>query len=110
MFVIHLVVVKLLLRSSLKKHYPKLVGAVGTISTVFYISVITAMTAPLHCQNHPNGKWTVVEYDTVLCWTSSTHMQMLVAGGVALSLPLAYLAAVCYVVWIFKGKLRSGDQ
>mmetsp|Transcript_18178 Transcript_18178/g.42505 ORF Transcript_18178/g.42505 Transcript_18178/m.42505 type:complete len:720 (+) Transcript_18178:3-2162(+) len=97
-------------KGQFKKYRSTLVAAIGSVTTVFYISVITTMTGPLQCQAHPNGKWTVREYQSVQCWEDETHSIMVILSGVALLMPATLLAVVCRVVWLFPAKVQIGDQ
>merc|ERR1719284_2224327 len=50
---------------------PVLIGAVGTIFTTVFISVSSAVAAPLLCEKHPNGEHTVHSYPQVICWRAA---------------------------------------
>eukprot|EP00971_Amphidinium_carterae_P302278 6006243-Amphidinium_carterae.1 len=45
-------------------------GSIGTLFMVFYISVTSIVLAPLQCESHPNGKWTIRSFQSILCWDS----------------------------------------
>ena len=45
-----------------------------------YISIITAVLAPLQCFSNPNGISTVRCYSSIICWHGSEHSIMVAMG------------------------------
>lgn len=90
---------------------PVLIGAVGTIFMTVFISVSSAVAAPLLCEKHPNGEHTVHSYPQVICWRAAhqEHKAMLIVGASVSVVPLGFLTMCCWVVRSLPGRLRSGD-
>lgn len=86
-----------------------LVGSIGTIFLIFYISAISTVVGPLQCVQHPNGKWTVSAYPAVICWETKDHQTMVACGMLGLLIPLAYLAKCTQIVCKFKTMMARGD-
>ncbi|CAK0794674.1 unnamed protein product [Prorocentrum cordatum] len=91
-----------------RRRLPSLWASLGTITQIFYISIITTVVGPFQCLKHPNERWTMRAYQSVICWESNEHSAMLAIGLVALLFPLAFLAKCCQVVWGFPAKLKLG--
>jgi len=90
---------------------PVLCGAIGTLFMVFYISVTSNVLEPLQCQGHPNGKWTVRGYQSILCWESREHTVMLILSCMAfLMVPVAFLAVAAKVVREHPRRMQHGDD
>mmetsp|Transcript_64342 Transcript_64342/g.153455 ORF Transcript_64342/g.153455 Transcript_64342/m.153455 type:complete len:1576 (-) Transcript_64342:136-4863(-) len=90
---------------------PILFSAIGTLFMVFYISVTSSVLEPLQCQQHPNGKWTVSGYQSILCWDSGDHTAMLVVSCIALlAVPVAFLASAVHVVQEYPRRMKMGDD
>jgi len=87
-----------------------LISAVGTVFMVFNIAVTSTVLQPFQCQHHPNAKWTVRAYPSILCWESRDHTQMLILGTIAfLLIPVLYIIVCMVVVKKMPAKVRAGD-
>ncbi|CAE8591418.1 unnamed protein product [Polarella glacialis] len=75
-----------------------LVKVTGNILMIFFIPVAGAILAPFRCYKHPNGLHTVQEFGGVLCNSQGEHQRMLIIAGIALILPVSFLAIASYVV------------
>jgi len=83
MLLVHVCFVMLRYGGRFKERRPSLLGSVGTLFTLFYISVTSTVLEPLQCQEHPNSHWTIISYPGTLCWESREHTFMLVVGAIA---------------------------
>jgi len=110
LFGIHFLRVAVFKKFQFRKHRSTLVAAVGVVTTVFYTSVVTSMTLPMQCRQHPNRSWTVRSYPSVLCWDADIHSIMMVFSVCSLIVPIGYIVAVCHVVWQFPQKAADGNQ
>eukprot|EP00429_Kryptoperidinium_foliaceum_P006860 CAMPEP_0176023690 /NCGR_PEP_ID=MMETSP0120_2-20121206/11562_1 /TAXON_ID=160619 /ORGANISM="Kryptoperidinium foliaceum, Strain CCMP 1326" /LENGTH=748 /DNA_ID=CAMNT_0017356857 /DNA_START=26 /DNA_END=2268 /DNA_ORIENTATION=+ len=88
-----------------------LVSVLGTIGFVFYTSIIVVMLQPFQCTLHPNGMWTVVAYEDIVCWSSesTSHGAMVIFSLIALLLPISISASVCMTVRQYPRAMRRGD-
>eukprot|EP00971_Amphidinium_carterae_P047137 928211-Amphidinium_carterae.1 len=107
--IMHCLVVIFFYKRRWSARIPTLIGVVGAVATVFYIAVVSAITGPLQCQDHPNGKWTSRVYKSTTCWDSEEHTGMVVVALSAFSIPLGYLAAVARVVYLYPSKVVKAD-
>eukprot|EP00971_Amphidinium_carterae_P339991 6478110-Amphidinium_carterae.1 len=73
---LHCIFVALFHRCAFRARMPTLIGTLGTIFMVFYISVTSTVLEPLQCLQHPNGKWTMLAHPGVLCWETDGHTTM----------------------------------
>mmetsp|Transcript_10012 Transcript_10012/g.22444 ORF Transcript_10012/g.22444 Transcript_10012/m.22444 type:complete len:1498 (+) Transcript_10012:129-4622(+) len=90
-----------------------LVNALGTLGTILFISITTAVTAPFACIEHPNNLWTVRKYPSVVCWGAegtNEHAVMLVIAIFASLLPLSFLAISIYMLFILPRKISTGQM
>eukprot|EP00971_Amphidinium_carterae_P242080 4806551-Amphidinium_carterae.1 len=89
---------------------PTLIGTLGTICMVFYISVTSTVLEPLQCLQHPNGKWTMRAHPAVLCWETDDHTTMAVLGLLAfLAVPVAVAVAITAIVVQYPSRMNAGD-
>ena len=88
---------------------PALVGGLGSIFMMCYISVVATISAPLRCQAHPNGRSTVAAYPQVVCWSSLEHLHMLSVGAAASCIPIGFLTTVSIVLRLLPRFLARGD-
>jgi len=109
MVAIHVLVVICLYSGQFWERRSSLYGSVGTVTSVFFISVVAVTMSPFQCQEHPNGQWTSRVYPSVRCWSSSDHGFMVTIGSVAVLVPLAYLGLVTLLVFMYPAKVRNGD-
>ena len=77
---------------------PTLVGVAGVLFMALYISIITAVLAPLQCFSNPNGMSTVRCYSSIICWHGSEHSIMVAMGLVGMDMPLTFLVYCTYLV------------
>ncbi|CAE8722883.1 unnamed protein product, partial [Polarella glacialis] len=75
-----------------------IVKVMGNLMMVFFISVAGAILAPFRCYTHPNGVSAVQDFGGVLCNSQGEHQKMLIVAGIALILPVSFLAIASYVV------------
>lgn len=114
MVLVHVVSVIVLHKRQFRARMPALIGAVGTVFSAFFISIVSSMLAPFQCNVHPNGLRTMVDYPSVVCWDDSPygdggHAEMVTLAAVANLIPLVFLGGTCWVIWRLPGKLASGD-
>ena len=105
--VIHIFYVLMFHHRDFRGKMPTLIGMIGTLFTVFYISMVSAVLAPFQCLLNPNGLWTIRGYQSVICWETSEHHMMLGSGIAALLLPLAFLIKCALVVLQFPEEMRK---
>jgi len=107
---VHVVVVITCYKRNFKRELPKLVGAVGTVIYIFFISIVATLVSPLECNLHPTGQWTMARYPTALCWEeTSEQMPMIAIMVVGMIVPVAFLAACCWAVMVYPRKAHQGD-
>jgi len=87
----------------------RLAGAVGIFLSALYISLTNVIAAPLQCASNPNGRWTMVSAEAVLCWEGGDHAVMLAIGCVFLSIPLSFFAWMIYLMKEFPLRMAWGD-
>ena len=95
-----------------KEFTPALIGAVGSIFMLGFISVTSAIVAPFQCDVHPNGEFTVHAYPQVICWNTDhgkEHQNMVIAGLCASLVPLGFLAMCFWVVRSLPSRFGQGD-
>jgi len=110
MLVIHVVVVLMRHEGQFRQQMHSMIGSIGTLFMVFYISVTSIVLAPLQCESHPNGKWTIRSFQSILCWDSEEHVTMLALSIVAfLLVPVAYYVGCIVVVRQFLPRMQRGD-
>ena len=93
---------------------PSLIGAVGTAFMAVFMSVSSAIFAPMQCEGHPNGYRTVEAYPQVICWSTDygngdTHTHMVRVGVIASVVPLCFIAVCVWVVQQLPVRMRLGD-
>eukprot|EP00929_Paragymnodinium_shiwhaense_P036218 TRINITY_DN19440_c0_g1_i2.p1 TRINITY_DN19440_c0_g1~~TRINITY_DN19440_c0_g1_i2.p1 ORF type:complete len:1136 (+),score=120.67 TRINITY_DN19440_c0_g1_i2:82-3489(+) len=93
-----------------RQKLPTFVNVVGTIFTIFYVTVTSTTLEALHCKSHPNGKWTARKYESVVCWESDEHNLMLGLGILAVFVPIAYLAHTIHVVIQYPLRVQSDED
>jgi len=86
-----------------------LLGVIGALMMVFYISILTTILAPFQCLYNPNGKRTARTYQSVVCWEAGEHQAMIGVGVVATLGPLIYLAICANATLKFPTKVLKGD-
>ena len=91
------------------KRMPSLVGVVGTVFMAVFMSISSAIFAPLQCDGHPNGFQTVKNYPQVICWSGSEHTQMVTYGIIASIVPLCFVALCVWVVVQLPARMTKGD-
>ena len=111
MLLIHCIFVFVRYNGEFKARMPSLIGAIGTLFMVFYISVASTVLEPLQCQEHPNGSWTIRKYQGIICWETDDHLVMLIVGAFAFFMvPVAYLVACIWVVCELPKRMKDGDS
>jgi hypothetical protein len=96
-------------RQKQSKKPDALFGAGGMLMTGFFIAICITIFSPFQCVKHPNGKYTILQYPSQLCWEGGDHTAMIIIGLVSLSFPFNYLAFVGYLVRCLPRRLRKGD-
>eukprot|EP00971_Amphidinium_carterae_P058567 1158203-Amphidinium_carterae.1 len=92
-----------------RTHWFVLMCALGTIIMAFFVSIITTMLGPLQCKQHPNTSRTISWYPSIRCWEDDQHIEMLVIGVSACTLPLLFLAAASWAACVFPRELKRGS-
>jgi len=87
-----------------------LFSAVAGLLMIFYISVTMIVLEPMHCQNHPNGKWTLAAYNGIICWETTDHASMLALCLVTfVTVPIGFLAMLLVIVTQLPDRMQRGD-
>ena len=73
---------------------PSLTGVVGTAFMMVFISISSAIVAPMQCEIHPNGYRTVQAYPQAICWSTDcgngdTDRHMVILGAIANVVPIS---------------------
>ena len=93
---------------------PSLFGAVGTAFMVVFISISSAIVAPMQCERHPNGYLTVQAYPQAICWSTDygnggTHTHMVILGAIASVVPISFVALCVWVIQQLPVRVGRGD-
>ena len=93
---------------------PSLIGVVGTAFMMVFISISSAIVAPMQCERHPNGYRTVQAYPQAICWSTDygngdTHRHMVILGAIASVVPISFVALCVWVVQQFPVRVGRGD-
>ncbi|CAK0896286.1 unnamed protein product [Prorocentrum cordatum] len=96
-------------REPIRQRNSALVASIGTIFMVVYISVVTAVLGPFQCLEHPNGKWTIRGFPSVVCWETGEHISMIVVATVAVQVPLAFFAFCTRATAMYPRKMLEGN-
>jgi hypothetical protein len=108
--IIHVISVLVFYKGQFRRKMPSLMGAVGTIFMVFYISLVSTILGPLQCLGNPNGLWTSRPYQAVECWTNDgAHTGMVVLGLFACILPIGFFVHCSLAVIRFPKEMRDGN-
>jgi len=107
--VVHCAFVTILHQRKFKERMASLICGVGTVFLVTYISIVSTVIGPLRCLSNPNGRRTVHEYQSVICFEKGEHASMVAIGLIAMLAPLFFLAWSCTVIWQLPAKMRQGD-
>jgi ubiquitin len=75
----------------------------------FFIAIVSISVTPLQCSEHPDDKWTVRAYPTVVCWTTGEHHEMAAAGACFTLAPIAFLAIVGRATKLFPARMQQMD-
>mmetsp|Transcript_58431 Transcript_58431/g.167702 ORF Transcript_58431/g.167702 Transcript_58431/m.167702 type:complete len:1388 (-) Transcript_58431:294-4457(-) len=105
----HLVVATLRYGGRLRERLGVLVGSMGVVVMSLFITICSWILSPFRCTRNPNGKWTMVEYEVILCWDSAEHIGLLVAGCIALNIPILFITSVIHLLRSFPGRMSAGD-
>lgn len=107
--VIHILFVLKMYNGRFRERNASLVGSIGTILMVLFISIVCNLLAPFQCLEHPNKHFALRTYPTVLCFNSNMHKQMIVVSLVADLIPIVFFTFCVYVVWETPARMRKGD-
>ena len=77
-----------------------LLRTVGSLFLMFFIILFSMLLAPFKCRAHPNGRFTVQGYGSVLCNGHGQHMQLFLIGGLACMMPLLFLSVCIWLVLV----------
>lgn len=89
----------------------ELVNTVGTLTNIFFISIVTSGVSPFICYRHPSGDRSMVAASSILCFDSHRHDVMMAVGVTSLTLvPLPFLAAVGYFIIHYQGYLATSKE
>jgi len=106
---VHVVWVSVRHKGRFSDRMPSLIGVVGTIFMVFLTPIVNTAISPLQCRLHPNDLRTVVRFPTIVCGQDAEHDAVLVLALVFMILPLGFVTAACYVVYIFPRRMQMLD-
>jgi len=107
--VLHLFVVIVCYRCNFKARLHTVVGGVGQVFMVAFLSITTTVLGPIQCMQNPNGNWTVRAYQTIVCWDSADHQAMVGFSALGMVIPLGFLAWCTWAVWNFPKQMRKGN-
>mmetsp|Transcript_6881 Transcript_6881/g.14926 ORF Transcript_6881/g.14926 Transcript_6881/m.14926 type:complete len:797 (-) Transcript_6881:100-2490(-) len=108
--VYHFVFVIILHKCRFKARMRSLLGVMGTVLMMFYISILGTILLSLQCEDHPSGDWTLSAYPTVFCWSGdSNHTTMVIVACFALVFPLGFLIKCAHVVYVAPQRVLSLD-
>jgi len=102
-------------RGRFKERKPVLLAIVGTLAMMFYISITLTTLRPLQCIENPNGMWTNILYEDVICWSwggsgGGAHMSMIIVSAFAVTLPISMLVKVALLARRYPSAVRRGDS
>ncbi|CAE7243445.1 RPS6 [Symbiodinium natans] len=78
----------------------QLLRTLGSLVSLLFIGIFTALVAPFQCNSHPNGRKTIQQYASVFCNLRDAHLQMSVIGAVACLMPLCFLAVCIWIICV----------
>ena len=107
--IVHFINVVCLRRLSCRERVPSLLGTVGSIFLVLFVATTCTILSPFQCVGHPNGKTTLRNYPSVVCWESAAHSTMTIWGLAGLALPLIFLTTCVTAIYKLPTKARQGD-
>mmetsp|Transcript_18988 Transcript_18988/g.44264 ORF Transcript_18988/g.44264 Transcript_18988/m.44264 type:complete len:1820 (-) Transcript_18988:53-5512(-) len=105
----HLISVLAFHRGQFRKRMASLLGVIGSVFMMFYISILGTILLSMQCDEHPSGKWTVNAYPTIVCWEGGDHVPMVMVALIALVIPVSFLAKCSQVVWIAPQRIQKMD-
>ena len=93
---------------------PSLIGVVGTTFMAVFITISSAILAPVQCESHPNGYQTVQDYPQIICWSSDyengdNHTSMVVLSCIASVVPFSFVTVCVWVVMQLPVRMAKGD-
>ena len=93
---------------------PSLIGVMGTTFMAVFMTIVSAIFAPLQCDAHPSGYQTVQCYPQIICWSTDyengdKHTQMVILGVIAGVVPLCFVTMCLWVVMQLPGRMGQGD-
>merc|ERR1719321_712223 len=87
-----------------------MIRSVGTIMAFFYISIVSSVTTPFNCTEHPNGQMTLISDASVICNSDENgHPQMQAMGVIGGLMPLVFLSIALWTAWQFPQRMSKGD-
>lgn len=107
--VLHFFNVLLVRRRSICSRLSSLANTEGQIMMVFFISIISMVTEPLQCLQHPNGVWTMESSRSVQCWKGGEYTVMSATSIVMLLGALSFVALSIWVLLQYPAKMSVGD-
>jgi len=112
MLIIHVPYVLIRHRGRFMSRMPTLIGCLGTVFMVFFISTVSVILQPFQCIANPNGIRTVRNFPGIICWqgdANSDHAKMIGVGSGALLIPFSFWIWVLYVILVLPKKIASGN-
>lgn len=106
---VHLLNMLVIRRSSVLSRFASLANTEGQFMMIFFISIITMITEPLQCLQHPNGLWTMVSFRSVRCWVGEEHTVMSVTATFMLLVSLSFVALALWVLRRYRARICIGD-
>ena len=97
-----------------KERMPSLIGVVGTTFMAVFITISSAIFAPVQCERHPNGYQTVQDYPQIICWSSDyengdKHTSMVVLSCIASVVPFSFVTVCVWIVMQLPVRMAKGD-
>ena len=83
-------------------------NSIGGFVMVLLVAITSTSLSPFKCQQSPNGRWTMTEYDSQICWDGETHAGLIVLGSVGLLVPSCFFVYIVYIIWVSAAKIASG--
>lgn len=96
------------LRSHCRKHLNLFVSNCDFVM-MFLFSIASSFLSPFRCQVNPNGLWTMVEYESQICWQNYDHRKLIMVASTLLLFPLGFFAYILLVLRRLSSRLAAGD-
>jgi len=84
-------------------------NSIGGFIMVLLVAITSTSLLPFKCQQSPNGKWTMTEYDSQICWHGETHAGLIVLASIGLLVPSGFFVYIVYIIRASTAKIASGN-